>query len=88
MTEEEICRFYKSAKDKKTQITILSQLSGYPKEKVIAILKKNGLKIREEWERWLKKRLDNIDGKIKELEREYEEIAREIMAAPEEGGKN
>ena len=38
MTEEEICRFYKSAKDKKTQITILSQLSGYPKEKVIAIL--------------------------------------------------
>ena len=49
---------------------------------------KNGLKIREEWERWLKKRLDNIDGKIKELEREYEEIARAIMAAPEEGGKN
>lgn len=85
MTEAEICRSYKNAKNQVTQIGILADLSGLSKIRVIVILKKHGIRIPEVWEKRLEKYLDVIDGKIRELETEYKEIARAIMTAPADG---
>ena len=85
LTEAEICRSYKNAKNQVTQIGILADLSGLSKIRVIVILKKHGIRIPEVWEKRLEKYLDVIDGKIRELETEYKEIARAIMTAPADG---
>lgn len=85
MTETEICRSYKNAENQAEQISILSDLSGFSKIRVIVILKQHGEKVPPIWEKRLGKRLDVIDAKIRELETEYKEIAR-AMTASAEGG--
>ena len=53
LTEAEICRSYKNAKNQVTQIGILADLSGLSKIRVIVILKKHGIRIPEVWEKRL-----------------------------------
>lgn len=47
MTDLEILRSYRQAKKKKEQITILSELNCCSKEKIIEILKNNGIQKQE-----------------------------------------
>lgn len=57
MTDLEIVSSYRQAKKKKEQITILSQLNACSKEKIIEILKNNGIQ-KQELPRNRKKKVD------------------------------
>ena len=76
MTEREICRSYREAKDKRKQIPIISDLSGLSKTEIIGILLKNGENVIKQDIEQLYKRLDTLDAQISKYEKEYKEIAR------------
>lgn len=74
MTENEICYSYRTAKNKAEQIQILAQLCGISDLQIIKILVKNGRELPQGVINRLYKRLDVLDEKILEKEREYKEI--------------
>lgn len=91
MTGEEIRRLYKSAKNKKKQITILADLNRCSAGRILEIVhvqkdaagKEAGHKSAE-WEpepqqKALMARPDELDIQIKALENEYRRTARELM---------
>lgn len=74
MTENEICYSYRTAKNKAEQIQVLSQLCGISELQIISILVKNGRELPQRVVDRLYKRLDALDEKILEKEREYKAI--------------
>lgn len=89
MTEGEICRQYRSAKDRASQLQILADLNCVPRLEIIKILMHNGEQVRlplaankkrtteltdEEYTAALFRRLDVLDREISKREREYREI--------------
>lgn len=72
MTDLEILSSYRQAKKKKEQITILSQLNACSKEKIIEILKNNGIQ-KQELPRNRKKKVDTVPvskNQVKEVKKE------------------
>lgn len=72
MTDLEIVSSYRQAKKKKEQITILSQLNACSKEKIIEILKNNGIQ-KQELPRNRKKKVDSVPvatNQVKEVKKE------------------
>ena len=61
MTDGEIAREYNQAKNKKTEIEVLSDLTLKPKEEIIRILKENGCEV-EESRRGRKPKEEETDG--------------------------
>ena len=75
MTEHEICVMYRGAKDKSKQIPILADLCQTDKVTIIGILRKNGENVPDKEIQQLFKRLDTLEAKILDAEREYKRIA-------------
>lgn len=91
MTDNEICTIYRTSKDKSAQIQILAELTCKNRAEIIKILTKGGEKVRiripslknknlddvsdGDYIKLLTKYLDRLDGKIKNLECEYREVA-------------
>lgn len=86
--EKEICRNFKEAKDKAGMILILSQLNDCSREEIIQVLEKNGfedprkndkkkpkVQMPETVKNALVEKMEFIDRQIKELEKQYKEIA-------------
>ena len=86
--EKDICRQFKEAKDKSGMVLILSQLNDCSREDIVAILKKHGFEDPRKTDKRktkstmpdsarnaLVERMETIDCMIKELEKEYKEIA-------------
>ena len=80
MTDAEICRAYRAAKDHGKMIPILADLAAKSKVEIILILIENGETVSKRHITQLYKRMDYIDRKITELEKEYKSIAR-VMGA-------
>lgn len=80
MTESEICRLYRTAKNRSKQLIILTELTGKSKAEIIAILLKREEKVMERDIKQLYKRLDALEEQIAEREREYTVIARALGA--------
>lgn len=89
MSVAEIKRAYSQAKDKKAQISILSDLNLCSEKEILNIVcerkESNPEKSKEEntWistpkQRALIDRLEELDGKILKLEKEYREVARQL----------
>lgn len=90
MTEGEICRIYRHAKDRGEQIQILAELNCTGRDKIIRILIRNGEHVRiplptrgkprkreltdKEYFAALFKRLDVLDAEIARRENEYRDI--------------
>lgn len=101
MSESEICRMYRQARDKGMQIQILAELNAVSKDDIVEILRKNGERVRipiplkgkkrtrelteQQYHRELFKRLDELDRRIAKAEKEYRMIAAEIKGARECG---
>lgn len=101
MTEMEICRMYRQAKDRNEQIKILADLNCISEEKILEILLKNGESVRlrlptggrkrkkemtdEEYHKALFRRLDSLDAKIARMEREYRNIVAVLKDAECQG---
>lgn len=99
MTDGEICRNYRGAKNRSEQIQILAELNDTGRDKIIRILLQNGEKVRiplpsrgkprkqemtdEEYYAALFNRLDVLDVKIAKLEREYRDIVAVLKAVEE-----
>lgn len=97
MTEGEICRQYRSAKDRASQLQILADLNCAPRLEIIKILMHNGEQVRlplaakgkkrtteltdEEYAAALFRRLDVLDREISKREREYREIVTVMKGA-------
>ena len=91
MTEGEIRRIYKSARNKKKQIPILAQLNCCSTGDILKIVhsgearrEKREMLDSTEWnptpeQKALIEKLDEIDAKIKTLEDEYRRTAAELM---------
>ncbi len=75
MTEHEICAMYRGAKDQRKQIPILADLCQTDKVTIIGILLKNGENVPDKEIQLLFKRLDTLEVKILDAEREYKRIA-------------
>lgn len=98
MTESEICREYRGAKYKGQQVEILAQLNRLEEGQVVDILLRGGEKIRYfpfprgkrirrelsdgEYCRILTKRLEELERKLKEVEKEYSLIAKIMKTYP------
>ena len=75
--EKEICREFKEAKDKATQIDIIAQLRCIDRDKVIVVLKKHGFEVpRKKWSRKQKER----KTKSEKAEHQMPDIIREAVA--------
>lgn len=74
MTEKEICRRYRNAKNQSAQLQILAELNSVSRTEIIRILVKNGEKLPAREISRLYKRLDVLNEQIAEKEREYREI--------------
>lgn len=90
MTDGEICREYRLAKNKPEQIQILADLNRMDKQRIINILLSGGEKVKfipssggrkatkdltgEKYKLLLYKRLDVLDSKIAKAEKEYRQI--------------
>ena len=101
MTESEICREYRSAKHKGQQVEILAQLNRLEESEVVDILLKAGEKVRyfpfprgkrirrelsdEEYCRILTKRLEELEQKLTEMEKEHHLIAKIMKSYPMTG---
>lgn len=83
MSEREICRDYRNAKDRNEQITVLAELNGIGRIDIIRILRKNGERLTSRVSGQLERRLETLDRKIAKMEKEYSEITWLIN-----GGKN
>lgn len=97
MTESEICRLYRHAKDRGEQVQILAELNRTKRAEIIAILLRNGEKVRltiptrgkprkqemtdEEYFKALFKHLDFLDEQIAKMENEYRDIVAVIKGA-------
>lgn len=94
MTEEEICREYRGAKDKKKQITILADQNVCPKAAILQILANGGEDIGHMRPKAANKekgalpgvivaalfeKLEQIEKELAEKEEEYKQIADFIM---------
>lgn len=75
MTDREICRMYREAKDRRAQLQILADLSGMGKAGVIGVLARNGERLPCGEAAKLYRRLDALEKQIRELEREYSALA-------------
>ena len=86
--EKEICRQFKEAKDKSGMVLILSQLNDCSREEIVQVLEKNGfedprnsvkkkpkVQMPETVKNALIEKMEFIDWQIKELEKQYKEIA-------------
>lgn len=85
--EKNICRQFKEAKDKLGMILILSQLNDCKREDIVEILEKHGYEDPRKAEKKQKpkmpesvrvaliEKMESIDSKIKELEKQYKEIS-------------
>lgn len=98
MTESEICREYREAKCKAHQVDILAQLNCMEEAEVVDILLKAGEKVRyfpfprgkrirrelsdEEYCRILTKRLEELERKLAEMEKEHSLIAKIMKSYP------
>lgn len=100
MSDEEICRRYRTAKNRWEMTEILAQLNMMKRIDILEILLENGEDIvkpmkrkdgkpvkkgREYYEK-LQVRLDHIESTIAKYESEYREIALLIKAGKEAGG--
>ena len=90
MTDGEICREYRLAKNKEKQIRILADLNRSDQQSIINILTNGGEKVRfipssvgrkttkdltsEKYKLLLYRRLDVLDRKIAKAEKEYRQI--------------
>ncbi len=83
MSEREICRDYRNAKDRNEQITVLAELNGIGRIDIIRILRKNGERLTSRVNGQLERRLETLNKKIAKMEQEYREITWLIS-----GGKN
>lgn len=99
MTEGEILKMYRQARDKGGQIQILADLNGTKRINIIQILLYQGEEVRvplpvrgkkrkkeltkKEYRTALLKRLDELDAKIAALETAYREIAAVVKAGKE-----
>ena len=90
MTEAEICREYREAKNRKIQIGILADLNVCEKEEILKILIMNGQDVTpagpkkpgKEGDKVLEMMftiLDEVDEKVKEAEKQYKNIVKSIM---------
>lgn len=100
MTEGEICREYRLAKDKGEQIQILADRNCTSRAEIIGILTRGGERVRimlpsrgkkrmrelsdKEYYQALFKRLDILDAQIAAREREYREIVAAIRGRQNE----
>lgn len=75
MTEGEICRSFRSAKDKARQIKVLAQLNGTDSLEIIKTLTLGGEELPKGTVGRLYKRLETLEAQIREREREYKAIA-------------
>ncbi len=98
MTEHEICREYRAAKYKNQQVGILAQLNSLEEGQVVEILLHGGEKVRyfpfprgkrirrelsdKEYCCILSKRLEELDQKLAEMEKEYRLIAKIMKHYP------
>lgn len=93
MSVAEIRRAYSQAKDKKAQISILSDLNLCSKKEILNIVcerKESNPEKEKEEDTWIPTpeqkalidRLEELDGMIGKLEKEYQEVARKLC----EGG--
>lgn len=98
MTESEICREYREAKCKAHQVDILAQLNCMEEAEVVEILLRGGEKVRyfpfprgkrirrelsdEEYCRILTKRLEELEQKLTEMEKEHRLIAKIMKTYP------
>ena len=78
MTESEIVSMYRDAKNKSAQISILTELNATRRSKIIGILSRAGQEIPEKEQNRLMAKIDRMGRKIKDLEKEYAEICRDI----------
>ena len=89
MTENEICREYNKAKDKKLQIGILADMNVCNKEDILKILIRNGQDVSvaapkkpgskgDKVLQALYSLLDEADERVREAERQYTNIAERI----------
>lgn len=87
MSVAEIRRAYSQAKNKKKQVYILADLNGCSLKEILDIVHtekaKEPEKPKEEWiptpeQKALIDRLDELDGMIGKLEKEYQEVARKL----------
>jgi hypothetical protein len=94
MSVAEIRRTYSQAKDKKAQISILSDLNLCSEKEILNIVcerKESKTEKEKEENTWvptpeqkaLIDRLEELDGMISKLEKEYQEVARKLC----EGGE-
>lgn len=99
MTDSEICRMYRQAKDKGTQIQILAELNATSRDAIIKILLTNGEQVKlplprrgkrrnkeltdKQYYNALLRRLDVLDVQIAKAEGEYR-----MILAVLEGAKN
>lgn len=96
MTNGEIIRMYRHARDKGAQIKILAELNRTSGIKIIEILSKEGEEVRiplpsrgkkrtgelpeKEYCAALMKRMEELDAKIAHLEMEYREVAAAVKS--------
>ena len=80
MTEQEICRSYRQADNKKYQLQVLMELTCKSKYQIIAVLFKNGENIPQSMiDQQLYRRLDKIEEEVADRERECKEIANALI---------
>lgn len=91
MSVAEIRRVYSQAKNKKKQVDILADLNGCSLKEILDIVhtkqEKESESPKEEWsptpeQKVLIDRLEELDGMIGKLEKEYQEVTRKLC----EGG--
>lgn len=80
MSEAEICREYRNAKNPNPQLQILADLNGIKRIEVIKILAKNGEKLPKFAVNQLYKRLSVLEEKIEEEEQEHRAIVQALKA--------
>lgn len=101
MTDGEICREYRTAKNKGQQVEILAQLNRLEEAEVVDILLQGGEKLRyfpfprgkrirrelsdKEYCYILTKRLEELEQKLAEAEKEYRLIAKIMKNYPMTG---
>lgn len=103
MTEHEICREYRAAKYKNKQVEILAELNGLELEQIVDILLRGGEQVRYlpsprgnrvergmtdgEYCALLSKKLEELEGKLAKLEKEYRLVAKIMKHYPVEKKK-
>ena len=85
MTEKEICCMYRRAKNQNAQLQILAELNGVSRTEIIRILVKNGEKLPSRAINQLYRRLDTLNDRIAEMEKEYKEIAQALSGGKSNG---